>query len=235
MLAFSPLLVVWELRTTVAMTMLMTAAIVAVVLAAQRRERPWHRPALWILFGIGLLTKFAVIPLFAVWWWSTTVARARAAPRDPPAGRMRALAPAAADLLAPIALALALCLSFGVGSVVRNTLLFNVELDQRARLTTFYPNVVSGLLSWAGLERLFPIVAVGTLGIAVLLAPRMRMLIAMLVATTVFLLVSPTPEPQYLPMVLLLFLGALAERERIEGRSPVRLPAPVPPPPRALR
>ena len=101
---------------------------------------------------------------------------------------------------------------FGPASVLRSTLLFNVELDQRAKLTTYYPNVVSGLLSWARLERIFPVLAVGALTIAILLAPRFRILTAMLLATTVFLLVSPTPEPQYLPVVLLVFLGALLER-----------------------
>jgi hypothetical protein len=73
-------------------------------------------------------------------------------------------------------------------------------------------------LAWAGLARIFPVLAVGMLAIAVLLAPRFRILTAMLLATTVFLLVSPTPEPQYLPVVLLLFLGALLERGLGEPR-----------------
>jgi hypothetical protein len=212
MLAFLPFLVLWELQTTIALTMVVTAAIVAVLLADMRGERGWRRPLLWALFGVGLLTKFVVIPLFAVWWWWTTVARVRAAPRAALVPRGRMLAAAAVDLLVPVGIALMLCLPFGLTSVLRGTLLFNVELDQRAKLTTFYPNVVSGLLSWAGLARIFPVLAVGMLTIAVLLAPRFRILTAMLVATTVFLLVSPTPEPQYLPVVLLLFLGALLER-----------------------
>ena len=212
MLAFLPFLVLWELQTTIAMTMVVTGAIVAVLLLDMRGERRWRRPVLWALFGIGLLTKFVVIPLFAVWWWWTTVARVRAARRSSPVPRGRVLAAAAADLLVPVGTALALCLPFGPASVLRSTLLFNVELDQRAKLTTYYPNVVSGLLSWARLERIFPVLAVGALTIAVLLAPRFRILTAMLLATTVFLLVSPTPEPQYLPVVLLVFLGALLER-----------------------
>jgi hypothetical protein len=178
-------------------------------------------------FGVGLLTKFVVIPLFAVWWWWTTVARVRAAPRSPLVPRGRALAAAAAaDLLVPVGIALMLCLPFGLTSVLRSTLLFNVQLDQRAKLTTYYPNVVSGLLSWAGLARIFPVLAVGMLTIAVLLAPRSRILTAMLLATTVFLLVSPTPEPQYLPVVLLLFLGALLERGLGEPRSTSSSPGP---------
>jgi hypothetical protein len=222
-IAFFPFLVLWELRTTIGMTMVIAAAIVAVLLVATQGERRWHRPALWLLFGVGLLTKFAVIPLFAVWWWWTAASRLRAAP-GPLAARARALRGAAADLLVPVGVALALCLPFGVASVVRNTLLFNLGLDERAELATFYPNVVSGLLSWARLEWLYPALAVTMIVVAVLVAPRLRMLTAMLLATTVFLLASPTPEPQYLPLVLLLFLGALLERElrgaEAESRSP---------------
>lgn len=227
MLAFLPFLVLWELQTTIAMTMMVTGAIVAVLLADMRGEHGWRRPVLWALFGVGLLTKFVVIPLFAAWWWWTTVARVRAAPRPSLMPRGRTLAAAAADLLVPVGIALMLCLPFGLASVLRSTLLFNVQLDQRAKLTTYYPNVVSGLLSWARLERIFPVLAVATLATAVLLAPRFRILTAMLFAATVFLLVSPTPEPQYLPVVVLLFLGALLERGQGTGGSRRRAVSPL--------
>jgi hypothetical protein len=222
-LAFFPFLVLWELRTTIGTTMVIVAAIVAVLLLAAQQERRWHRPALWILFGVGLLAKFLVIPLFAVWWWWTTVARARGAPA-PLAARPRALRGAAADLLVPVGIALALSLPFGLTSVVRSTLVFNLGLDERAELTTFYPNVVSGVLSWAQLEWLYPAVAVAMVLVAVLVAPAFRLLTAMLLATTVFLLASPTPEPQYLPVVLVLFLGALLEREMRGAEPRPRLP-----------
>jgi hypothetical protein len=224
MLAFLPFLVLWELQTTIALTMLVTGAIVALLLVDMRVERGWHRLTLWGLFGIGLLTKFAVIPLFAVWWWWTTVARVRAARGPSPVPRRGALA-AAADVLVPVSTALALCLPFGLANVLHSTFLFNVQLDQRAKLTTYYPNVVSGLLSWAGLEWIFPVLAVGAMATVVFLAPRFRILTAMLLATTVFLLVSPTPEPQYLPVVVLLLLGALLERgsgEPLTTWSPLR-------------
>lgn len=218
-LAFLPLIALWELRTTIAATLVVTAVIVAVVLLDARAPRPWHRPVLWAAFGIGLLTKFAVIPLFATWWWWTTVRRARSG-----AGGARVVRAAAADGLVPLGVATVLCLPFGVMDVVRGTLLFNAQLDRRDELTTFYPNVLSGLGRWTGTERLYVPVAMGALAAAVLIAPRLRLLAAMLVTTTVFLIVCPTPEPQYLPMVLMLFLGALVERER--GAVPAAHPRP---------
>ena len=195
----------WELGTTIGMTMLVTAGVVALVLDGMRRERPWHRPVLWALFGVGLLTKFAALPLFAA-WWASSAARAGHAPGR----RLRT----AADLLVPAAVALALCLPFGPASVVRSTVLFNADLGDRAALTTFYPNVLSGLATWAGAERLYPVVATVALIGAIAASRRLRPIAAMLLATTAFLLVAPTPEPQYVPMVVRLLLAALGERER---------------------
>ena len=104
-----------------------------------------------------------------------------------------------------------------------------MQLDRRGELTTFYPNVLSGLGRWAGMEWLYAPVAVSALAAAVLIAPRLRLLAAMIVTTTVFLIVCPTPEPQYLPMVLMLFLGALVERERGAGIAGASRPGGVTP------
>ena len=113
---------------------------------------------------------------------------------------------------------------FGLVNIVRETVLFNLELGERAELTTFYPNVLSGLLEWAGASELFPVAAVGAMVVAVLLSARLAPVLAMLLTLTVFMLVAPTPEPQYLPVVILLFLAALAERERAPMAA---APAPV--------
>ena len=121
----------WELRTTIGMTMVVTAGIVAVLLLTRSGGARGTGRALWVLLGVGLLTKFAVIPLFAVWWWWTTVRRARGDPAPSP-GRPPGVLRAAADLVIPIGIALALCLPFGVTNVVRETPLFNGDLDKRA-------------------------------------------------------------------------------------------------------
>mgnify|MGYP000308829358 CR=1 FL=1 len=209
-LAFLPLLVLWEVGATIGMTMLVTAGIVATVLDGMRAERRWHRPALWVLFGVGFLTKFAILPLFAAWWLAGASRGGLA-----PGRRLRT----AADAVVPAAIAVALCLPFGPASVVRSTVLFNADLGGRAELTTFYPNVISGLASWTGAERLYPVVALAGLAVALAVGRRMRPVAAMLLAVTAFLLVSPTPEPQYVPMVVLLFLGALVERDGAAGRT----------------
>jgi hypothetical protein len=210
-LAFLPLLVLWEVAATIGMTMLVTAGVVVVVLDGMRAERRWHRPALWFLFGVGLLTKFAVLPLFTAWWLAGASRGGLS-----PGRRLRT----AADLVMPAGIALALCLPFGPVSVVRSTILFNADLGGRAELTTFYPNVLSGLAAWAGAAWAYPVLAAVALAAALAVSRRMRPIAAMLLAVTAFLLVSPTPEPQYVPMVVLLFLGAVVERDRASGGTP---------------
>jgi hypothetical protein len=81
-------------------------------------------------------------------------------------------------------------------------------LSERAKLTTFYPNVLSGTLSWLGAPAAFPVLAVLLLGAAVLFSRRLPLLPAMFFTACVFLLVSPTPEPQYVPVMLYLALCA---------------------------
>jgi hypothetical protein len=209
--AFLPFLVLWELRTNVATTMVVVAGVVAVLLAESRAPRVWHRPALWVLFGVGLLTKFVVVPLYGVWWLS----RARTLMDRPGAASRRtavtsALRGSALDLLAPLAVAVALGLPFGIRNVLRETVLFNLRLGDRDELTTFYPNVLSGPLEWAGISWIYPVLAVAALTLSVLSALRMGPITSMLIVTIVFLLVSPTPEPQYTPVVLTLLVGLIA-------------------------
>lgn len=229
LLPFMPLAVLWELRATVGMTMLLTGAVAAVLMLQARRHARWHAWAVRGLFGIALLTKFAALPVFAAWWWWTAVHRARGA-RDAGHSRRAALRASAADLLLPLGIAWALMLPFGVSAVARATLLFNGDLDRRQELTTFYPNVVSGLMRVADWDRAYPLVAVALVAGGVLIAPRLRLLEGMLLALTVFLVAAPTPEPQFMPVALLLLLAALAERDLL-GR-PLRWPDP---PPRGAR
>jgi hypothetical protein len=227
LLAFAPLLVCFELHTNVALTLLGVALVMYSCLspgAGRARREAW----LWPGFGVALLTKFFVIPLFAAF------ALRRLSWRS-----WRAALVGVAGPSLSIAVALTLMLPFGVGDVLRETLLFNLVLSERAKLTTFYPNVLSGTLSWLGVPGVFPFLAVALLGAAVLWSRRLPLLEAAFFVSSVFLLVSPTPEPQYIPVMLYLALCACstgtepqgaslpagASREALEGASEGRAPA----------
>jgi hypothetical protein len=208
-LAFAPLLVCFELHTNVALT-LVGVAVAMYLLCRPARAAPARGHAvLMAWFGVALLTKFLVIPLFAAYVVRRLSFRS-----------WRAFAASAAGPGLALGVATLLMVPFGVANVLRETLLFNLVLSERAKLTTFYPNVLSGTLSWLGVPGAFPVFAVLLLGAAVLWSRRLPLLAAMFFAACVFLLVSPTPEPQYVPVML--YVALCAQLQAIAGRAAER-------------
>jgi hypothetical protein len=166
---------------------------------------------LWLLFGLGLNTKFIVLPLLA-----GLVCRGVRL-REP-----KTLLRAALDVLASLAVALLVMAPFGVAAVFRSTVLFNLTLDDRALLTTYYPNVVSALFYLLDARPLYPFAAVGLLGAAVLAGSRLPLGLALLTACFAFLLVIPTPEIQYMPMMVYLTLVVVHAPDAFGSSAPAR-------------
>jgi len=207
LLAFVPMLLVGEIKTSAAMTLLATALILWVIKKDREAPHPVHGAVIAVLFGLGLMTKFLILPLMAAYY-------AHQFDRKD----LRSLAGIAVDVGIAIGTAVLVMAPFGVVNVLRNTLVFNVVLEDRAVLTTFYPNVLSGPLTWAGLGGVYPIMAGALLLAAVLAAPRMSLFTAMLTSACVFMVVASTPEPQFLPAILLLVVAA--KGMAVEGLDP---------------
>jgi hypothetical protein len=214
-----------EVKTNPAMTLLLTALILWAVKRESERPRPIHRYLIAVLFGLGLLTKFMIIPLMAAYYWNQFNPKS-----------LRSLVRIGVDVSIALATCVAFMMPFGVAAVVKNTVLFNLILKDRAVLTTFFPNVLSGLFSWVGLSGLYSAAAVAALGVSVLIAPRLGRFPAMLTAAFTFLLVAPTPEPQFVPLVLFLVIAARCMISEEEGQvmpgvwkesPPERTPAPA--------
>lgn len=187
---FFPFFLMGEIKTNPSMTLFVTA--VLIWLMVRQRDRPLKlRPVLIAaVFGIGMTTKFLIMPIMAAYYWHQFDRK-----------RPASLGPIAAGGAVALASAGLIMAPFGIGAVLRNTIFFNIVLRDRHALTTFYPNVLSGPLEALGLESIYPFAAVAAVAIAVLAAPRLRPLPAMLTACFVFLLAAPTPEPQYLPII----------------------------------
>ena len=194
--AFLPLLLFGEIKTNPSLTFLLTAALLALIVRDMRRPGRLAPVLIAVTFGIGLMTKFLVLPLMAAFYWHKVELRRPASLLPAFGGGGLALLTSAA-IMAP----------FGIAAVLKNTLLFNLVLEDRAALTTFYPNVLSGPLEALGLGMVYPIAGAIVVGAAVLAAPRLRLFPALLAAVFAFLLAAPTPEPQYLPVVLGLALA----------------------------
>jgi hypothetical protein len=184
-----------EIITNVAMTFLVTALVLLAIKKYEEDPRPLKRVLIAVLFGVGLMTKFLVIPFLAAYYWNTFDAR-----------KPRTLGPIVLDTGIALATAVLIAAPFGVAAVFKNTILFNLVLRERAAFTTFYPNVLSGPMALAGLDRFYPAAAVAILAAAILAAPRLGRVAALMTAGFAFLFVTATPEPQYIPVMLYLTL-----------------------------
>lgn len=215
--AFFLLFLFTEIITNPAMTFLVTALLLLVIRKNEARPRPAYRVLIAVLFGVGLMTKFLVIPFMAGYYWHKFDRK-----------NLKSLGPIAVDAAISLATAVLIMAPFGVRAVFKETILFNVILRDRAVMTTYFPNILSGPLVWLGLDKIYPVAAVLILGAAVLWAPRLRLIAAMMAASYAFLMVSPTPEPQFIPVMLYLALvGAFGTLEAthpgiLRGPSPAR-------------
>ncbi len=217
LLAFVPLFLFLEVQQNPALALLFTALILLAVEKGGESPGWGSRALVAVLFGVGLMTKFLVIPLMAAYYWHKF---------DPK--RLRSLLEIAEEAGIALGTAVLIMAPFGVAAVLRETVLFNLVLKQRALYTAYYPNVVSGLFSWIGLEKLYPFVAVGIFGLSVLAAPRLRLHSAMLASAMTFLLVAPTPRSQFVPLIVYVALvGMIVGLRAKNGIPPAALRTPV--------
>ncbi len=216
LLPFLPLFLFLQAQENPGLVLLMTALILLAVKTGGEKPRRGDRYVIAVLFGIGLMTKFLVIPLMAAYYWHKL---------DPK--KLRSLLETAVEVGMALATSVLLMAPFGVAAVLRESVLFNLVLKERNAYTTFFPNVLSGLFSWIRLPGLYPFAGIAIFGLSVLAARRLNVFSAMLSATITFLLVSPTPRPEFIPLVIYVGLvGILADREK-QGKIPpemVRVP-----------
>jgi hypothetical protein len=197
LLAFLPLLVFSEIKTNPAMTMLAVSVFLALLFHQENSPSTASRYLIAVLVGLGALTKFLFIPLAFVYYFLRLDVR-----------RWKNFLRVVSESLISVLVALALMLPFGPWNVIKSTILFNLDLGERNLYTTFYPNVLSGFFFLIKKPEIYPYAAVLIMVMAVLLATRLKLFSAMLLSGIIFLLVSPTPEPQYFGTMLLLALGA---------------------------
>jgi len=209
LLPFFPLFIFLEIHLNIALTLLVTALILRVVARDRERPRPAARYLIAALFGAGLMTKFLIMPLMAAYYGHRVDWK-----------RPKSLGRIAVDVGIALGVALIIMAPFGVTAVFRNTVAFNLILRDRAVLTTFFPNVLSGPFSWAGLGGLYPFAAVIILAVSVLAAPRLRLFSALLAVPDTFLFVAPVPERQYVPVLLYIVIVGIFLDLR-EGRPDV--------------
>jgi hypothetical protein len=212
LLPFLPFILLGEIKTNVALTLLSTALILRAIKRSAEDPRPWRHCAIAVLFGLGTMAKALVLPLMAAYYVHETGVR-----------DARSLARTGVDVLIALGTAVLVMAPFGVGAVIKNTLLFNVVLEDRAVLATFYPNVLSGPLAWLGWQDIYPLAAVMAVAAVIWAFRRHELFTALLAAAAAFLVTGSTPEPQFLPALLVLVV--VAQGTALERAGAAAVPA----------
>lgn len=156
------------------------------------------RIGLILAMSLGLLAKFFMLPFAAIYFvhriiekheWSYFI-----------------------DAAVVLFIVLLITWPFGWFNVVRSTILFNLNLDVRSEVTTYYFNPISALFYFLNIKILYaPFVIIFFLTAA--LATRHLPLLNRIVLVSAFcLFLFPTPEDQYIGSILgLLILSKVAE------------------------
>ncbi len=207
LLCFLPLLVFSEIKTNPAMTMLMVA-LFTLLISIQRKSKSMRLEIITaMVIGLGMMTKFLFSCIAATYYFWLIHSSFK---KDSRAELQRiAFMISISFLVALIAMQ-----PFGPLNIIKSTVLFNLNPGVRNLYTTFYPNVLSGLLCLINKNQVYPAVATVIIFLALWISRKMSLFSAMLFVSTVFLLASPTPEPQYFGTMLLLALaGNIMENE----------------------
>jgi len=197
LLAFLPLLVFSEITTNPAMNMLLVSIFMALLYRQERKPSSLNCLLLAIVIGLGLSAKFFFIPLAAAYYfWQLKL-------RD-----LKSWLRVGGQALLSLAVSWLLMLPFGPLNVIKSTIFYNLNLGERNTYTAFYPNILSSFFYLIGQPQFYGPVAVLILFLVILFGPKLSLYTAFLLSGITFLLVAPTPEPQYFGTLLLLALAS---------------------------
>ena len=197
LLAFLPLLVFSEITTNPAMNMLLVSIFMALLYRQEKKPSTANRLLLALVIGLGLSAKFFFIPLAATYYfWQLKL-------RD-----FKSWLRVGGQALLALAVSWLLMLPFGPLNVIKSTIFYNLNLGERNTYTTFYPNILSSFFYLISQPQFYGPVAVLILFLVILFGPKLSLYTAFLLSGITFLLVAPTPEPQYFGTLLLLALAS---------------------------
>ncbi|UCE13575.1 MAG: hypothetical protein JSV04_15525 [Candidatus Heimdallarchaeota archaeon] len=192
------LLIVTTLYYSVS-TVFLSLIIAGILLLAKDREpTKKNRIGLILAISLGLLAKFFMLPFAAIYFFHKIIEK----------HEWSYFIDAAVVLL----IVMLVIMPFGWFNVVRSTILFNLNLDVRSEVTTYYFNPISALFYFLDMRTLYaPFVII--LFLAATIATRHLPLLNRIVLISAFcLLLFPTPEDQYIGSIFgLLILSKVAE------------------------
>ena len=157
-----------------------------------------YRFLLVILMGIGSLAKFFMLPFIFIYFWHYIFEKKYYF--------------YFIDLAGTLAIFLICTIPFGISNVLNSVIFFNLNLSERAQVTTYYFNILSGLCYFTDTKALYGILVIILFFVSVLLSRKVPLLKRILYISLICLIIFPTPEDQFLGCIFgLLLLSKLKE------------------------
>jgi len=171
----------------------------SLLLLYQKEEKSLKiRLALVLIMGVGTVAKFFMLPFIFLYFWNTIIEKKSYS--------------YIADLIGVGIVFLLFTIPFGVYNVIYSTIIFNLNLSQRAQVTTYYLNIVSGFCYYTHLQILYGVIAVSLFFLSVVLTKNIPFHKRILYVSLIALIIFPTPEDQFIGSVFgLLVISKLDE------------------------
>lgn len=156
------------------------------------------RLAIVVIMGLGTVAKFFMLPFIFLYFWNTIIEKKDYS--------------YIVDASGVAIIFLLFTMPFGVYNVIYSTILFNLNLSQRAQVTTYYLNIVSGFCYYTHLQILYGIIAMVLFFLSVVLTKNIPFHKRLLYVSLIALIIFPTPEDQFLGSIFgLLVISKLDE------------------------
>ena len=143
-----------------------------------------QRILLTVLMGFGSVCKFFMLPFIFIYFWSNIIEKRKYS--------------YILDSLGVTSVFLLFTIPFGVWNVLQSSIFFNLNLTQRAEVTTYYFNIVSGLCYIFNLKILYAPVVIISFIIFVVISKNIPFHRRVLYISALSLILFPTPEDQFL-------------------------------------
>ncbi|OLS26395.1 MAG: hypothetical protein HeimC3_09450 [Candidatus Heimdallarchaeota archaeon LC_3] len=205
-----PLLLLINLEFSVSTIYLLIILAGFLILNSENPLTYKNRFFLIVIFFLGLTAKFFMIPFVILYFWDKLIEKREIS--------------YIIDLLIISTLVVIVFIPFNLISLIKHTFLFNLNLDVRGEVTTYYFNFLSGFFFIFDLVILYPLFVIFFLFLIIIATKKMHLLKRITIVSAFCLLIFPTPEYQYIGSIFgLLILSKLVELrdQKREGINPI--------------
>lgn len=156
------------------------------------------RLTLVLIMGVGTVAKFFMLPFIFLYFWNSIIEKRKFS--------------YIIDFIGVGMIFLVFTIPFGIYNVIYSTIIFNLNLSQRAHVTTYYVNIVSGFCYYAHLQIFYGLIAVSLFFMSVILTKNIPFHKRILYVSLITLIIFPTPEDQFIGSIFgLLVISKLDE------------------------